>query len=452
MGAMSNDCQPTLEKLPAVPVDPGAKTENLDVYRTASNPDCGCHNKIKSGQPVNVETSKSVRSGKEEVCQGDVVVPVYFTTERKPILDKSGKVTGFADEPNYIEKDGTVEVQVTRGKIYQRFKVDRSCRATTGQVESIGWQTGAQCVGMKTGEIQTLSEDKYFAELNASLENGYTDKIDLYAPGYSIKFAGGVGQATEIELGKFRGRKQGDFNSDIQDACDLAGSSAHPIELFSWASNGHILGYAADDRNVKYSLFSTWQKELQLRNDLIVGGPENINVMVHSKFAEPAIESMWIRGMLGACQGKQQSPFNKIILSSSDYGLRTFALEAEKVAENTKDLVAVVNTNDRVLQLSKLAHGGEVPLGMASASDVMKYYKQLSRVRFVNIAPGMRAPKGHDPMKWATYFAGHSSGAVIGKIANNREKDMSDGMCVKEVPGTNHLYYELTTDCSEQKK
>jgi len=33
---------------------------------------------------------------------------------------------------------------------------------------------------------------------------------------------------------------------------------------------------------------------------------------------------------------------------------------------------------------------------------------------------------------------------LISKYSNNREQDKSDGNCVeKEVPGTNHLYYEL---------
>lgn len=465
---MSNDStyQAPLEKSPPLSASPDVQSLNEyrapaltpEAIKTAVKPDdCGCHkDKVldqKTKQELMSQASRASRdlSGNKQFCQGDVVVPVYFTTERKPIRDKSGKITGFADEPNYVQKDGSVEVELTRGKIYQRAKVDRSCRATKGEVESIGWQTGRQCIGMKTGEIQTLSEDKYFAELNSSLEMGYTNKLDWYVPGYSIRFAGGIGQATEIELGKFRNTKRGDFKSDIQDACDQAGSSAHSIELYSWASNGHILGYAADDRNVKYSLVSTWPKEVQKRNDRIVGGPKNINLMVHSKFAEPAIESMWIRGMLSSCQGKQAEKFNKIILGASDYGLRTFAEEAKEVISNTKDLWAVVNTNDNVLKFSKFAHG-ETPLGLASAADVMKHYKQLEGCRIVNIAPALKVPDGYDPSKWLSQFAGHSSTVVMGKIANDRENDSSDGLCIKEVPGTNHLYHELTTDCSEQKK
>jgi len=370
---MSNDSryEAPLENLSPLPQEPnlfdyrapGLRAENSTL--AAKSADCGCHGDKKPGNASNGnDVSKAQRYLGQPKCQGDVVVPVYFTTERKPIRDGSGKVTGFADEPNYVEKDGSVEVEVTRGKIFKKFKADRGCRATTGQVESIGWKTGTQCMGMKTDEIQTLSEEQYFAELNSSLEKGYTDKIDLFAPGYSIRFTGGVGQASDIELGELRGRKRGDFNSDIDQACDVAGHGAHPVELFSWASNGHMLGYPADDRNVKYSLFATWQKELQLRNDRISGGPKSMNVLVHSKFAEPEIEAMWIRGMLNSCQTQKQEKFNKIVLCASDYGLRTFAVLADKVAENTDDLVAVVNPNDKALWLSKFAHGGELPLGM----------------------------------------------------------------------------------------
>ncbi len=459
---MSNDrtYQAPLEKLPPLPTPPSGD-QSLNEYRApgltadgtlaAKTDDCGCHKSKEVAQPT--KNSKSAVSLKGEVCQGEVVVPVYFTTERKPLYDASGKVSGFGDEPNYVEKDGAVDVQVTRGKIYKKFKVDRGCQATKGEVESIGWKTGAHCMGMKTDEIQTLSEDQYFSELNASLERGYTDKIDLFAPGYSIKFKGGVGQASDIELGELRGRPRGDFNSDIEQACDVAGHGAHPVELFSWASNGNMLGYPADDRNVKYSLFATWQEELQLRNDRINGGPKSMNILVHSKFAEPEIESMWIRGMLNSCRTDKQAKFNKIVLCASDYGLRTFALLADKVAENTDDLVAAVNPNDKALWLSKFAHGGELPLGMATSADVMKYHKQLQHVRFINYGSAIQPPKGYDPRRWAAYYVSHfPPGAVIAKITNNREQDNSDGMCLKETPGTNHLYYELTTDCSGKKK
>ncbi len=459
---MSN--QVPLESVPVSQEVPakGGGSADLAEYRAPgllahAKDDCGCHgSKAQTqGDAKDALGKKQVNSAglQGEVCQGEVVVPVFFTTERKPVVDKQGRVTGFADEPNYVEKDGSVEVEVTRGKIYKRFKVDRGCRATNSEVQSIGWRTGQQCMGMKTDEIQTLSEEKYFAELNASLANGYTDKIDLFAPGYSIKFAGGIGQASEIEIGELKGRKPGDFNTDIEQACDVAGHGAHPVELFSWASNGHMLGYPADDRNVKYSLFGTWQKELKLRDERIIGGPKALNVIVHSKFAEPEIESMWIRGMLSSCQAAPQEKFNKIVLCASDYGLRTFALMADKVAENSDDITAVVNPNDKALWLSKMAHGGELPLGMASPADVMKYHKQLQHVRFVNYGSAIHPPSGYDPRRWAAYGVGHfPPGAVIAKITNNRENDMSDGMCLKEVPGTNHLYYELTTDCSSLKK
>lgn len=225
---MSNDStyQEPLEKLPPLPLplEPQILSEyrvpvlTVDTSKVAAKPgDCGCHSNKNPDkkEPEKAEISKAQRYLGQPKCQGDVVVPVYFTTERKPIRDNNGKVTGFSDEPNYVEKDGSVDVEVTRGKIYKKFKVDRGCRATTGQVESIGWKTGMQCMGMKTDEIQTLSEEQYFAELNSSLEKGYTDKIDLFAPGYSIRFTGGVGQASDIELGELRGRKRGDFNSDI---------------------------------------------------------------------------------------------------------------------------------------------------------------------------------------------------------------------------------------------
>jgi len=83
----------------------------------------------------------------------------------------------------------------------------------------------------------------------------------------------------------------------------------------------------------------------------------------------------------------------------------------------------------------------------------MKHHKQLEHVRFINYSSAIQAPQGYDPRRWAAYYVSHfPPGAVIAKITNNRENDNSDGMCLKEVPKTNHLYYELTTDCSNSKK
>lgn len=175
----------------------------------------------------------------------------------------------------------------------------------------------------------TLSEQEFFTQVTASVQNSPLRDAFVFVHGYNVSFEDAA-------------RRTGQIAFDLQ----FAGA---PI-FYSWPSRGHLADYLQDETNVAWSA-PHFERFLHLLAQFT--GAARIHVIAHS---------MGNRAVCEALASMSRDPstslrLTHLVLAAPDIDAQTFAELAGALQRLTARITLYESSNDKALQASKRLHG-----------------------------------------------------------------------------------------------
>jgi esterase/lipase superfamily enzyme len=181
--------------------------------------------------------------------------------------------------------------------------------------------------------VAPLSRDEFVKDLRLTVGAMSRKRALLFIHGYNVPFADAVMRAAQLAL---------DLRDD--DDVELPGV---PL-LYSWPSQGRVLGYLTDETNI------TWTKahfKEFLRLALTETGAEVVHVIAHSMGTRAIIEGLSEFDVSGLPAGAAR--LDQVVLAAPDYDAGTLQQLAEQLSARAGRYTLYASSGDKALQASR---------------------------------------------------------------------------------------------------
>ena len=188
--------------------------------------------------------------------------------------------------------------------------------------------------------LRPKAELDFFSDLRQTVNASSKKEIFVFIHGYNVTWedsARRAGQiAYDIGLDKTRGA---------------------PL-LFSWPSQGDLLGYVTDETNVRVSKLHLANL---LTNLVAQSGAEHINILAHSMGNQALAEALH---MIGLSMPTTQGPvFNQVIMAAPDIDVDQLGGMSEAMAHTAKHFTIYSCKSDLPVRVSRWFHGDHARVG-----------------------------------------------------------------------------------------
>lgn len=264
--------------------------------------------------------------GAQEKVRGEqkfAVVPVYFATNRRPVTAGSGADTAYGGEHDRRMHYGKCEVTIPADHLAGELEAPSVFRL------EFRYDPGKHIV---LKEVREYGEDEFFRKLQK--ESGPRD-ILLFIHGYNVTFDKAARRTAQL-------------------AYDL-GFQGVPV-FFSWPSQGELLGYAEDARQIKESIPDI---ERFLRTLIARFKPEKIHVIAHSMGTYGLAQALArISDTWKGDRGKRVI-FNQVILAAPDIDGKLFREKiAPKMSPIARRVSLYASSHDLAMTVSHRFNSG----------------------------------------------------------------------------------------------
>lgn len=175
-------------------------------------------------------------------------------------------------------------------------------------------------------DVIPLAHDEFFNDLKKCVGRSHKQEAFVFIHGYNVSFEAAVRRTAQL-------------------ACDLTFDGA-PI-LYSWPSQGTVLGYLADEENIAWTETHLKQFLLDVARQ---SGADSIHLIAHS---------MGNRALTGVLSDLSAAPdvFREVVLTAPDVDADRFRRDfAPAIIKPKRRVTLYASSNDKALMLSKRFH------------------------------------------------------------------------------------------------
>ena len=180
-------------------------------------------------------------------------------------------------------------------------------------------------------KVESKEEAEFYDRLRRQVAQSPKKEVLVFVHGFNVTFEAAARRTAQM-------------------AFDLEFDGA-PV-MFSWPSQGDVLGYTADETNVYWSVPHLKQFLIEVAGR---SGARSVNLIAHS---------MGNRALTGALRelsfelGQQQKLFNKVVLAAPDVDAEVFKRDiAPAIAKTAEHVTLYASSNDQALVASRKVHG-----------------------------------------------------------------------------------------------
>ncbi|MCP4291008.1 MAG: alpha/beta fold hydrolase [bacterium] len=198
--------------------------------------------------------------------------------------------------------------------------------------------------------INPMEESRFWTLLNDGLANGRggtENDLLVFIHGFNVSFSKAARRTAQMSY-------------------DL-GFQGAPL-VFSWPSNGSLLGYLSDREDVEWSVSYLVDFLLELRQK---SGAENIHLMAHSMGSQALLRALH---RIALMNGDENPLFENVILAAPDFDTRTFAEDIFPTTFGLAERWTLYASNkDTALDASRVLSDKRLgtPLAVAEGMDVI---------------------------------------------------------------------------------
>ncbi len=265
-------------------------------------------------------------------------VSVYFGTDRKrgDTTNASATRVAFSAERGRELTLGKADITVPKS-VHEPGIVERPWEVTFIGI-TIYREKEDPKKHFTISEIGVMSEDEFFASVNAKLANSerFKDQALVFVHGFNVAFTSALYRTAQIVY-------------------DLKFDGA-PF-LYSWPSRGALASYENDQNNSEQAeryLRSFLEKVMQRSN------ARQINLIAHSMGNKPLLNVL--QDMQVAAEVRSDLKINQIVLAAPDVDRHVFEDIAREITAFSNGVTLYASSNDRAMKASR-AYAGEPRAG-----------------------------------------------------------------------------------------
>jgi esterase/lipase superfamily enzyme len=243
-----------------------------------------------------------------------------------------------------------------------------------GEVQPPGDRSGDPARQFVALRADTLDRAQARARFHQRLAEAHNRRVLVFIHGYNTRFSEAV-----FRLAQFA------HDSRLQ---------ATPV-LFTWPSQGHLLGYGYDRESANYSRDALESLLDALQRDPAVA---EIDILAHSMGNWLTLESL--RQM--AIRDRKIAPkIRQVMLASPDVDVDVFRRQIKEIGDNRPPFTVFVSRDDKALKVSRMVWGNMPRLGSIDP-EAEPYAGMLRSERITAIdLTGLRTPDGLNHSKFA---------------------------------------------------
>jgi len=248
-------------------------------------------------------------------------VRLYYATDRRK-TNKQGPAVMYGEESADNLSYGICSVHIPADHV-------------KGSMEEPNWYTffPDHSKYLEVNEVKEVTgEPLFFSSLKADIQSSPKKEILVFIHGYNVPFVDAARRAAQL-----------DYDLEFKGI---------PV-LYSWPSQGKLIGYMADEASAEVTAFhlKDFLKRLASQSHA-----DRIHIIAHSMGNRALLRSLATLALEEKQRNASNPRFRQIILAAPDIDQRLFENLAKQFSSTAEHVTIYSNSNDKALWLSNFLH------------------------------------------------------------------------------------------------